>query len=93
MSYIWGVPVYNRYDDLTAEQHLWMFASLRGVPEEEVAAQVQLALDDVNLTHVRDHPAGSYSGGMKRRLSVAIAALGDKSVVFLVSVLQHAAII
>jgi ABC-type phosphonate transport system ATPase subunit len=37
-------------------------------------------LEEVDLTKSADLPADSYSGGMKRRLSVAMAAIGDPKV-------------
>jgi ABC-type Na+ transport system ATPase subunit NatA len=37
----------------------------------------------VNLLNVRDKQAGKYSGGMKRRLSVAISFVGSPKVVYL----------
>ena len=40
-------------------------------------------LQSVNLANVADDGAGTYSGGMQRRLSCAIAALGDPAVVFM----------
>jgi len=40
-------------------------------------------LDQVKLTEASNVRAGSYSGGMKRRLSVAIALIGDPKIVYL----------
>ncbi|KAK5777020.1 hypothetical protein PVK06_044985 [Gossypium arboreum] len=46
---------------------------------------VEDSLKSVNLFHggVADKHAGKYSGGMKRRLSVAISLIGDPKVVFM----------
>lgn len=41
------------------------------------------SLAEVKLETVAQVRAGSYSGGMKRRLSVAIALIGDPKLVFL----------
>lgn len=41
------------------------------------------SLDEVKLTQAARMRAGSYSGGMKRRLSVAIALIGDPKLVIL----------
>jgi len=41
------------------------------------------SLAEVKLTSAAQVRAGSYSGGMKRRLSVAIALIGDPKLVFL----------
>lgn len=43
----------------------------------------QSALLQVRLTYAANQRAGSFSGGMKRRLSVALALLGDPGIVFL----------
>ena len=40
-------------------------------------------LEQVKLTEAANVRAGSYSGGMKRRLSVAIALIGDPKIVYL----------
>lgn len=46
---------------------------------------MEAALRSVNLWNGRvgDKPAGAYSGGMKRRLSVAVSFMGDPLVVYL----------
>ena len=44
---------------------------------------VDKALKDVNLYKVANKLAGTFSGGMKRRLSVAISFVGDPKVVYL----------
>lgn len=44
---------------------------------------VQKSLAEVKLTEAAKIRAGSYSGGMKRRLSVAIALIGDPKLVIL----------
>ena len=72
------------YDDLTAEEHLELFAILRGVSMgDELVAIVDEWLEDVNLSDVRTHLSCTYSGGMKRRLSLALATIGDTKLVVL----------
>jgi ABC-type multidrug transport system ATPase subunit len=46
---------------------------------------VDAGLRSINLSHggVGDKQVGTYSGGMKRRLSVAISLIGDPRVVYL----------
>jgi ATP-binding cassette, subfamily A (ABC1), member 3 len=71
-------------EDLTVEQHLEIFARLKGVPEGAATRRaVSQALEDVELTEKRDNKANELSGGMKRRLSLALALIGDSSVIFL----------
>lgn len=53
------------------------------LPGPELDAAVQLGLKAVKLWTVADKPCGSYSGGMRRRLSVAISLMGDPRVVYL----------
>ena len=48
----------------------------QGLPWREVAAQAEALLARVHLEAAAHLRSGSYSGGMKRRLSVAIALLG-----------------
>lgn len=49
-----------------------------------LAMQVtEKSLAEVKLTNAAKVRAGSYSGGMKRRLSVAISLIGDPKLVFL----------
>ncbi|KNC50005.1 uncharacterized protein AMSG_11907 [Thecamonas trahens ATCC 50062] len=65
------------WPELSARQHLRLFAHIRGVPWSKVEAMVEEKLEAVRLTNVGSRPAGTYSGGMRRRLSVAIATIGD----------------
>jgi len=68
---------------LTAEEHLELFAALRNIPAENIPAEVSERLEDVDLTSAREGLAGDFSGGMQRRLSVAIALIGNPKMVFL----------
>ena len=51
-----------------------------GLPASERRGDAARLLEDVKLTEAGGVRAGSYSGGMRRRLSVAIALLGDPQV-------------
>jgi ABC-type multidrug transport system ATPase subunit len=54
------------------ENHLYLFARLRGVPEDQVASIVDNTIDQLELTPHRKKLAERLSGGMKRKLCVAI---------------------
>ena len=54
-----------------------------GMPAESIPSHVDERIQDVNLTRAQGVQSGSYSGGMKRRLSIAIALLGDPQIVYL----------
>ena len=58
----------------------WLLSGLQG-PELEDA--VESGLSAVNLLSVACQPVGKFSGGMRRRLSVAISFMGNPSVVYL----------
>lgn len=58
-------------------------ARLKGMPQENIHAEVEARLADVCLEESADVLSSAYSGGMQRRLSLAIALLGDPKVVFL----------
>ncbi|CDY23800.1 BnaA01g21510D [Brassica napus] len=65
------------WDALSSEEHLHLFASIKGLPPASINSTAEKLLADVKLTGAAKVRAGSYSGGMKRRLSVAIALIGD----------------
>ena len=64
-------------------EHLEIFAGLKGLKGEAMAAEVLLKMKEVGLTEKRLVDAGNLSGGQRRKLSLAIALLGDSKVVFL----------
>ena len=65
------------WPDLSAKEHLELFAGLRGVKPSEQEAVVQKWLESVDLATVQFQFSAGYSGGMKRRLSVALSTIGD----------------
>ncbi|KAI8620644.1 hypothetical protein BC830DRAFT_1058977 [Chytriomyces sp. MP71] len=71
------------FEDLTAHEHIELYAGLKGVPRAAWSALLEERLKAVKLWTVRDVRAGTYSGGMKRRLSLVIATIGDPQVMFL----------
>ena len=71
------------WDDLTAEEHLELFGDLKGIPRKECKEQVKSLLDSVELSKVGHHLTKTYSGGMKRRLSICIACIGNPKLILL----------
>ncbi|EQC35872.1 hypothetical protein SDRG_06622 [Saprolegnia diclina VS20] len=67
------------YDDLTVLEHMLFYAAIKGCAPEDVDAK----LVAVGLDEKRHAIAKALSGGMKRKLSLAIAFLGDSKIVFL----------
>ncbi|KAM9848252.1 phospholipid-transporting ATPase ABCA1 [Aulostomus maculatus] len=71
------------FDILTVEEHVWFYGRLKGLSEAEVKAELDTLLDDVGLLHKRHEQTKNLSGGMQRKLSVAIAFVGGSKVVVL----------
>ncbi|KAM4739858.1 phospholipid-transporting ATPase ABCA1 isoform 2-T2 [Anableps anableps] len=71
------------FDMLTVEEHVWFYGCLKGLSEENVMAEMSALLEDVGLLHKRHDQTKNLSGGMQRKLSVAIAFVGGSKVVVL----------
>ena len=68
---------------MTVKEHLQFYARVKGIPEEKRVKAVQKAIDDLNLTDHIHKPAGTLSGGNKRKLSVAMAIIGNPPIILL----------
>jgi ABC-type multidrug transport system ATPase subunit len=71
------------YEELSGWEHLWMYACFKGYSMTYATKVATTLLGAVRLTKHGQKLAVRYSGGMKRRLSVAISLVGNPSVVFL----------
>jgi ABC-2 type transport system ATP-binding protein len=63
------------YPQLSARENLRFFARLFGVPRAELDARVQLGLELADLVGRAEQRAGTFSGGMQRRLNLACAVV------------------
>ncbi|XP_033976697.1 phospholipid-transporting ATPase ABCA1-like isoform X2 [Trematomus bernacchii] len=68
---------------LTVEEHIWFYGRLKGLSEEKVKAEMEQIVNDVGLPHKRNARTHTLSGGMQRKLSVALAFVGGSKVVIL----------
>jgi ABC-2 type transport system ATP-binding protein len=68
---------------LTAREHMRFQAALHGLPKARRVARGEELLERVGLTSVCDRKVGGYSGGMKRRLDLALALVHQPRVLFL----------
>ena len=71
------------WNEMTADEHLYLFAKLRNIPASSMENTIVNKLKQVNLLDVRHSQVQTFSGGMKRRLSMAICSLGEPRIIFL----------
>ncbi|KAF0685093.1 Aste57867_22967 [Aphanomyces stellatus] len=71
------------YPELTVQEHLIFYGKIKGFAGDLLAREVDKKMDEVGLTEKRHARSTELSGGMKRKLALAIAFLGDSSIVFL----------
>ncbi|KAK3320346.1 hypothetical protein B0T19DRAFT_468634 [Cercophora scortea] len=74
-------PQFDALDLLTTRQHLNFYAQIKGI--KDVDADVNLVMSRVGLLEHADKQAAALSGGNKRKLSLAIALLGNPRVLIL----------
>jgi ABC-2 type transport system ATP-binding protein len=68
---------------LTGREHMELQGGLNGLGKAERAARGRELLERVGLTDAADRKVGGYSGGMKRRLDLAMALVHRPSILFL----------
>ena len=71
------------YNLLTAEENLAFFSGLYGMKKKKTRERILEVMALVNLTGDRTKAVAAYSGGMKRRLSLAMALLHEPEVLIL----------
>lgn len=71
------------YEELTGEENLNFFASLFKLKKHEKKERISYTLNLVNLQDDRKKKVSAYSGGMKRRLSLAIALIQNPQILIL----------
>merc|ERR1719195_636516 len=68
---------------LTGREHLNFYGRVKGLSGKELKSQIDKLLTALSLTKYENRRAGTYSGGNKRKLSVAVAMIGNPPIVFL----------
>src|SRR5690242_16693153 len=97
-AFIYGISIQNQiearrrigycpqfdaiFDLLTAYEHLKFYGSVKGLKGQELEDQIKVLLKALSLSKYKNRKAGTYSGGNKRKLSAAIAMIGNPPVVF-----------
>jgi ABC-type multidrug transport system ATPase subunit len=68
---------------LTAREHLELYASIKCVPKDKIPGYVNFLLQKLGLVHLQHRPAGTYSGGNRRKLSLGLALIGNPLILLL----------
>ncbi|XP_077992842.1 ATP-binding cassette sub-family A member 2-like [Glandiceps talaboti] len=77
-------PQYNAlFDKLTVEEHLWFYSKIKGAKMEDFENETERILADIGLHNKKHSTIKTLSGGMKRKLSVAVAFTGGAKTVIL----------
>uniref|UniRef100_T1KYU1 ABC transporter domain-containing protein n=1 Tax=Tetranychus urticae TaxID=32264 RepID=T1KYU1_TETUR len=78
-------PQYNvLFDNLTIREHLKFFASLKGLlPDDQIEDDIDSMLHSTGLWNMQHELARNLSGGLARRLCVALAFVGGSKLIIL----------
>ena len=71
------------YDEFSANRFLYYIAGVKGIPKKQAKQEISALLDLVGLSSVAHRRLGSFSGGMKQRVLLAQALLGNPSILIL----------
>ncbi len=71
------------YDDFSAEVFLRYMAELKGIPKRKAREQIRELLEVVHLSEKAETKVGGFSGGMKQRILLAQALLGEPEILIL----------
>ena len=71
------------YDTFSGRRFLSYMATLKGISKRDMPEEIERVLSYVNMTDAAHRPIGTYSGGMKQRILIAQAVLGDPKLVVL----------
>ena len=71
------------YSSFSGRRFLSYMAALKGIPKKEVRGEIERVLSYVNMQEAADRAIGGYSGGMKQRILIAQAILGDPKLIVL----------
>jgi ATP-binding cassette subfamily A (ABC1) protein 3 len=71
------------FDLMTVEEHLDYYARIKGILKEKRKELIEKEIKEMNLEEHRKKPAGTLSGGNKRKLSVALCVIGNPPIILL----------
>ncbi|MCZ2491164.1 ABC transporter ATP-binding protein [Dellaglioa carnosa] len=71
------------YEQQSGRENLIFFGRMKGITKQDIPSSVEHVTNVVNLGDALDKRVSTYSGGMKRRLSLAIALIGNPDLIVL----------
>lgn len=77
-------PQYNvLYEELNCVEHLYLYSVIKGEQSYRIQYDIGVMLDKLQLAKKSKVPTSALSGGMKRKLNLAIALIGSSKIVIL----------
>ena len=74
---------YAFYQELTPKQNLDYFGAMYNLSKAELAVRISELLEELGLTKVANKEVSTFSGGMKRRVNLAIGLIHKPAILFL----------
>lgn len=74
---------FSLYDELSPAENLQFFGAWSGLTKKEITARTTELLEILGLTDVKNKPVKTFSGGMKRRVNLAIGVIHQPKILFL----------
>ncbi|XP_075680863.1 phospholipid-transporting ATPase ABCA3-like isoform X2 [Dermatophagoides pteronyssinus] len=71
------------FNHLTVQEHLWFYCKLKNIDDSKINDYIDKMIKMLDFVDKRHNQAHTLSGGMKRKLSVGIALIGDSKIVLL----------
>lgn len=74
---------FSFYNELTPVENMEFFGAWSGLDKKKIGQKINELLEIMHLQDVRNKPVGKFSGGMKRRVNLAIAVIHEPRLLFL----------